>query len=125
MTDLKKQIIFSEDAEFMPEDVDRHDEAAQSLRGPIYFSPDEVVLDDEPEQVKIQGAVFFDEEDLVSEGKKQTTIYPDGVTFNVADLKPAATFNAVTGEIEFIEENQGDKKQDIKPVIIIDGPNPK
>lgn len=116
MTDLKKQIIFPEDAEFIP---DEQNDAAQDvpLQGPIYFDSDDVVLDEPSENPEIQGAIHFD-------SNEEITIYPDGVSFNVADLKPVATFNAATGKIEFIEENQNDKKQEIKPAIIIDGPNP-
>jgi hypothetical protein len=116
MADLKKQIIFPEDAEFTPDDESNYAQDVP-LQGPIYFDPDDVVLDEPCVEPEIQGAIHFDRDE-------QITIYPDGVSFNVGDLKPAATFNAATGQIEFIEENQDDKKQDIKPAIIIDGPNP-
>jgi hypothetical protein len=116
MADLKKQIIFPKDAEFIAEDESNSGQDTP-LQGPIYFDPDDVVLDQPNEKPEIQGVIHFDSDEEI-------TIYPDGVTFNVADLKPAATFNAATGQIEFIEEKQSDKNQEIKPAINIDGPNP-
>ena len=59
MADLKKQIIFPKDAEFIAEDESNSGQDTP-LQGPIYFDPDDVVLDQPNEKPEIQGVIHFD-----------------------------------------------------------------
>ena len=113
MSDIKKQIIFPDDANFVPDE------------------------DQVQEQGELQGAVYFDEADFIPEGEEEkvtnkVTIYPQGIEIDLNDLEPVGEFNSLTGEIifdedevEFIPDEPSSEPQEIKPAIVIDGPNPK
>lgn len=104
MSELKKQIILSDDAEFTAD-------------GP-----------GENQQI-IQGAIIFDNAEFQPlESDQDITIYPDGITFKLSDLTPLDEFNGLQGRIDFDPDtvefipDEPPEKQQLKPAIIIDGP---
>lgn len=113
MSDIKKRIIFPDDAKFVPDE------------------------DQTQEEGGLQGAVYFDEADFIPEGEAEkapnkVTIYPQGIEIDLNDLEPVGAFNSVTGqiifdenEVEFVPDEPSSEPQEIKPAIVIDGPNPK